>query len=912
MTNLLYKKIGLLAASIMLIIPANVYSSTTNIAPRAKVTVSNFLNDSYKGENLVDGIIMSDGKGEWACKGNVTSWGELYLPWAKLEWTKEVNIEKVVLYDRPSLKEHISGGTLEFSDGSSYSVTCIPNDGSAKEILFPEGKRIKWLRFQATDGDGKDIGLSEIEVYKARDNESAMVEWVDPYIETTRGRWFYCTPGARPFGMIAAHAFTRNKNQGGGGYNYNFPYILGFSQINEWMISGPNIMPVSGKVDPRLGMDGWKSSFKHEGEIIQPGYHRLFLDRYKTWVEYTASDRVAFYRCKYMGKDNAKLLLDVGSKLGNCSMDKGTLTKINDHRITGEFYTTNRFWGGPDSIRLFFVLEINKPIKSMIGWNGNQLYNNCSSVSGDDSGMLIDLGELDDNELEFKIALSYTSINSAVENLNQEVPGWDFDALKSETQSAWNEYLGRISVEGSSKNDKIKLYTDLWHVLLGRNKINDVNGHYPDYTKGPYKDKRTSCPLRVRQLPLVGGKPKFNMYGFDGLWLTQWNLNVLWGIAWPEVLDDFTACLVQYADNGKLLPRGACSGGYSFIMTSCPSTSMIVSAYMQGLMKKTSPKHAFQVIKANHMPGGMMSYESADDLRFYIKNGYCPNSAGKTLEWAFEDWGAAQMAHKLGLSKDYHVFLNRSLEWTPLFCDSLGLIFPKDEEGRWTNLDPLSGKGWVEANSWQATWSVSHDLTRLIKLMGGSDKFCDKLNNAFEKASSSDFIASYSNGYVSYANQPGCSNAHLFSYGGKPWLTQYWVRRVREQAYGGITPDKGYGGHDEDEGQMGGISALMSLGLFSVTGLESPTPYYDITSPLFDRITIKLSPKYYKGKDFTIITHNNSTKNCYIQSAKLNGQNWEWSQLSHDLFQEGGTLELWLGDKPNKSWGKLKYTTTAN
>lgn len=883
-----------------------IQAHTFNIAPYAKASASNFLGTGYEAEHLNDGIIMEDGRGEWACKGYVASWGEMYLPWAKLEWDKEVWIDRVVLYDRPSLKEHIAGGTLEFSDGTTLSVTEIPNDGTGKEISFSK-KKVKWIRFEATDGNGKDLGLSEIEVYRARTDESQFVEWADPYIETTRGRWFYCLPGARPFGMVSVHAFTRNKNQGGGGYNYNYPDILGFSQINDWMISGPNLMPVSGNVDPRQGMDGWKSPFKHSNEIIQPGYHRLFLEKYKVWVEYTATDRVAFYRCRYTHQEPAKLLLDVGSRLGNCSMDKATLRQVDDKRVVGEFYTTHRFWGGPDSIRLFVAIDFSKPIQSIEGWDKEKLFDHCQRVQGDDAGMLFDFGSLSDGELTFKVAMSYTSIDGALANLNAELPGWDFDQTRKCTQDIWNQWFGRIRVYGGAEADKVKFYTDLWHVLLGRNRINDVDGHYPDYSYGKYINSRTSCPLKVRRLPMVDGKPKHNMYGFDALWLSQWNLNVLWGLAWPEVLDDFSSCLVQYADNGKLLPRGACSGGYSFIMTSCPSTSMIVSAYMRGLLTKTNVKHAFHAIKANHMPGGMMSYESPDDIRFYIQHGYCPNNAGKTLEWAFEDWGAAMMAKKLGFEEDYKRFLRRSKAWTPLFCDSIGLVFPKDKNGKWTSLDPLDGNGWVEANAWQATWSLSHDLPRLVKMMGGCDKFCDKLNDAFEKAQRFDFVASYGNGYVSYANQPGCSNAHVFSYGGKPWLTQYWVRKVREQAYGGTTPDKGYGGHDEDEGQMGGISALMSIGLFSVTGAESAHPYYDITSPIFDKVVITLDPQYYQGKTFTIQTHNNSKANCYIQSAKLNGSDWSYSQIDHDVFQKGGTLELWLTDKPNQSWGKLKY-----
>lgn len=884
------------------------YATTDNIAPQARVTVSDALNEETGAERLTDGIVMCHEQGEWACRGSVTSWGIMHMPWARLEWDAEVCIDRVVLYDRVSPEEHLAGGTLHFSDGSQVSVTGIPNDGSACDIRFP-ARKVKWLRFEATDGNGKNIGLSEIEVFAARTEGIDFVEWVDPYIETTRGRWFYCTPGARPMGMVAAHAFTRNKNQGGGGYNYNFPDILGFSQINEWMVSGPNLMPVTGDVDPTQGMSGWKSGFTHDSEIIRPGYHRLYLDRYRTWVEYTATDRVAFYRTQYTSGTEARLLVDVGSVLGNCSMDKGTLLRAGENRIVGEFYTTERFWGGPDSIKICFVLDCNRPIRRIDGWNEKGIEPDVQAVSGNDAGMSLSFGRLEATDtLLFKMALSYTSVENAITNLDTELPHWEFDAVCRETRDIWNETLGRIDVKGGTGEQRIKFYTDLWHALLGRHRINDVNGCYPDYTAGPYTDKRTAAPMTVRQLPLdEAGKCRFNMYGFDSIWLTQWNLNILWGLAWPEVLDDFSACLVQYAQNGGLLPRGACSGGYSFIMTGCPATNMLVSTFMKGLMKKTEPRQAYEAIKRNHRPGGMMSYESADDLNFYIRHGYCPLNAGKTMEWAFQDWGAARMASRLGYKADAREFERRSHAWTPLFDSGQGLIFPKDRKGRWLHRDPLSGAGWVEANSWQATWSLSHDLPRLISLMGGADSFCAKLDSAFRLAAPTDFVHAYSGGYVSYANQPGCSNAHLFSYGGKPWLTQYWVRRVKEQAYGGVTPDKGYGGHDEDEGQMGGVSALMALGLFSVTGTESDTPYYDITSPIFDRITIRLNSHYYSGKEFVIIVHGNSAGNCYIQRARLNGEEWDYAQMAHAALADGGCLELWLDKQPNTQWGKLKY-----
>lgn len=885
----------------------NVSAAGKNIAPLAKATVSDALNPEYGASCLNDGLIMYDGKGEWACKGLVAPWGVMHMPWAMLEWDNEVYIDRIVLYDRVCSDEHLAGGTLSFSDGSKISVLTIPDNGSPKSISFP-AKNVKWVKFEATDGKGKNIGLSEIEVFEALNNTSGFTEWVDPYIETTRGRWFFCTPAARPFGMIAAHAYTRNKNQGGGGYNYNFTEILGFTQINDWMISGPKLMPVAGDIDPLLGEDGWKSPFKHESEIIQPGYHRLYLDRYNLWVEYTATDRVAFYRLNYTKGDTGKLLIDVGSSLGNCSMENAVLKRISDNRIEGKFVTTKRFWGGPDNIDLYFVLESDRPFSNVDGWSGLRMESDANTISGDKVGMALNFDLKDNSEIKIRIAMSYTSVENAAYNLQVEADHWDFGKVCMESEDIWDEMLGRISVKGGTDAQRIKFYTDLWHVLLGRHKINDANGWYPDYAGGKYANKRSPDPAKLRRLPLnADGAPKYNMYGFDALWLTQWNLNILWGLAWPEILDDFSACLVQYADNGGLLPRGACGGGYSFIMTGCPATSLLVSTYMKNIMKKTDPLHVFETIKRNHLPGGMMSHENAEDLQFYIKNGYCPNNAGKTLEWAFQDWGLSRMAKRLGKTSDAIEFERRSHAWTPLFNKEEGMILPKTKDGKWMHTNLLNGQGWIEANSWQGTWSVSHDLPKLVELMGGGDVFCEKLNFAFEKSREQDFVYEYSGGYVSYANQPGCSNAHLFTYGGKPWLTQYWVRRVKEQAYGDITPDKGYGGHDEDQGQMGGVGALMAIGLFSVTGTEHDIPYYEITSPIFDRIIIKLNRDYYFGEQFEIKTNNNSGKNCYINKAELNGKEWIYAQFDHETFSKGGTLELWLDNKPNIEWGKLKY-----
>jgi hypothetical protein len=472
---------------------------------------------------------------------------------------------------------------------------------------------------------------------------------------------------------------------------------------------------------------------------------------------------------------------------------------------------------------------------------------------------------------------------------------WDFDAAHQNAGDIWNNLLGKIKVEGGTERDRIKFYTNLYRAYSARTIYSDANGKYADMCE------------RVQQL----SDPDSPVYGCDAFWMTFWNLNQLWGLVSPDVNEKWVKSLLEIYDKGGWLSNGPGGIEYSSIMVAEHEIPLIVGAWQKGIRNFDADK-AYKAIRdiqttpsKPHECGG---YVGNRNIIPYMAMGYVPVGEGpvsNTLEYAFDDWCVAQMAKSLGKTEDYKYFMQRSQNYRNVFDRTTGYIRPKYAGGPWLEEfipvisavgkeDNFGTKDYVEANAWQYSWFVPHDLKGLIELMG-KDEFNDRLEEGFKKS-----LPVFTSKFINHSNQPNMEAAWLFNYSGKPWLTQFWVREILDKYYG-TTPLDGYPG-DEDEGQMGAWYVMSAMGMFEMDGGASTQPAYELSGPIFNKITIQLDPKYYKGGEFIIEAKNSSSQNRYIQSARLNGKPLDQFWIRHSDVISGGKLQLTMGPEPNKSW----------
>ena len=454
---------------------------------------------------------------------------------------------------------------------------------------------------------------------------------------------------------------------------------------------------------------------------------------------------------------------------------------------------------------------------------------------------------------------------------------------------------------------------------------NDMDGSYVDNT-GPY-------PV-IRRMPTdnSGQLVRHFMEG-DGLWDTHWNLNILWSLVYPEYGNWMAETFLDYYRNAGTMSRCSWGGNYSYVMVGDHVTPLLAALISTG-RNSFDPELAYTAARKNAFPGGIRDrggYESGPNpsgggIDWYVDFGYIPveiaergkgfhrRGSGMTLEYAYQDWCLAQMARIMGKGDDVDLFMKRSENWRNVFDSQIGWMRPRLLSGDWAEpFSPVSldkkgcARGFIEGNSASYTFYVPQNIEGLVLAMGGEKAFVNKLESNFQRAQPNKFIMPHGEhgmGWVDYENQPSCEMAHLFSYAGEPWNTQYWVRQVKELTFGGTDPYSGYYG-DDDQGQLGALGVLMAIGLFDLHGCVGEAPNLEITSPLFDKIVIEFpsveDPS--KMKTFEIIVKRKKASDIYIQKTMLNGKQWESFKFPVADFLSGGELEIELGSKPNKYWG---------
>lgn len=651
------------------------------------------------------------------------------------------------------------------------------------------------------------------------------------------------------------------------------------------------------------------SHFSHDTEIAKPGYHKVYLDRYGIDAELTSTKRVGFHKYTFTNGDTPAVLLNLNTPLGPAPNIDGIVTSEGEYSISGEV-TCDKTGRRPRAVRIYFELMFDNKIASV--------------ERDDESQNYIVLFEGDPKQVKMKAAISYTSPENARINMAGELAGWDFEEVATEAYDEWNSMLSRIKITTSDNTAMRRFYTDLWHSLQGRRVISDFNGSYPD---------NTSSTFRIGQIPTdANGKPLFNQYNSDSFWGAQWTLNTLWQLVYPEIAEEFVNSMLTYYKDGGMIPRGPSGGNYTYVMTGASSTPFIVGAYQKGI-RGFDIDLAYEGLRKNHMlEDGMMEragYEHnsrlGGGLKYYLDRGYIPypnpditqrgmplhrNGPAQTLEYAYQDWTLAQLALALGKSGDYEMFMKRSKNYKNVYDPVSGWARPKNVDGVWfggDTFDPYEYMvGFTEANAAQMTWFVPQDLEGLAELMGGKEKAVAKLNEQFEQAAELKFTSGssidvendprYRRIPINYGNQPSIQTAFVFNYLDAPKLTQYWSRQVADKVFSTFSTGLGYCG-DEDQGLMGSLSVLYKIGLFQMDGGTAVEPYYELGSPMYDRIEISLNPKYYEGDKFIITTQNNSLENCYIGSAKLNGKVVDGYRIAHKDLVKGGELSIEMSNK---------------
>lgn len=708
-------------------------------------------------------------------------------------------------------------------------------------------------------------------------------------------------PGATvPFGMVQLSPDTRMEGWDAcSGYHDSDRTIIGFSHTH---LSGTGIgdygdilfMPVSGRISLVRGEEnvpgsGYRSAFSKDNEKGSPGYYSVKLDDYGINVELTATARAGFHRYTYPASEESGVIIDLNHTLQYHKNLALKIKVLSDTEIEGLKVTQG--WARYHPV--YFYAKFSKPFTCKIAVD--DIYqDNLQEAEGQNIKAVLSFATSDNEQVLAKVGISSVDCEGARNNLETEIPDWDFEKVRNDARDTWNNELSKIKVEGGSEDQKTIFYTALYHSFISPNIFSDADGRY------------FGMDHKIHQ------SDEMVNYTVFSLWDTFRAAHPLLTLVNPARDAEMIRSLLRKYDEGGLLPMWDLASNYTGTMIGNHAIPVIVDAYMKGIRDFDVEKAYQAMIKSSDFDTTNINTDSYDVLmslmpmaKFYNKTiGFIPSdkdnqSVAKALELAYNDWCVAQMALDLGRKEDFDLYSERGTRYKKYFDPKTRFMRGIMSTGEWrTPFDPRfsdhSYADYVEGNAWQWTWFVPHDVPGLIDLMGGRDKFTEKLDSLFsvdseivgenKSADISGLIGQYAHG-----NEPSHHITHFYNYAGEPWKTQKLVDQILNTLYFN-NPD-GLSGN-EDCGQMSAWYVLNAMGFYQVAPGD---PAWSLGRPLFEKVTVNLE----NGKTFTVETINNSPENIYIQSAVMNGTELKSPFFDHNDIVNGAHLVITMGPEPS-------------
>ena len=727
-----------------------------------------------------------------------------------------------------------------------------------------------------------------------------LAAYVDPMIGTDGSG--NSIPGALvPHGMVRVSPDSLNDGGAVDAYEYDNERIEGFTHTH-WQGPGGGLngnsqillLPYTG---PRKGSaEAYASLFSHDTEEASPGYYAVTLDDYGVQVEATATGFAGIHRYTYPAAAEAAALLDLGHSLGD-SLD-GSLEIVDDRTIRGfgayQVHPAlevifNQDGGTLGHRTLYFHAVFSEPFASHATFLRDR--DDIEYVDGGDSesgawiGAQMSFDLPTGGPVEVRVGLSNISAEQALVNLDAQVGDRTFDQVRDEARAAWNCHLNRVEVEGGTEDERISFYTALYHTLM----------QPADHT-----EEGRVFYSAADEVGAVFDDRGYHFYTDDWCaWDTFRTSRPLATLVEPATVDDVVASYLHLYDQGGWLPKCTWqAGGYSRVMIGNHGVAIVADAYDKGfrnydldlawaaLLKSATEDNAEQFVD------GLCGYANLGTPPEYVDLGYVPHecdtsqSVSMTLEYAYNDWCIARAAGHLGLDAEREAFEARAAYFANHWDDSTGFMRGRMRDGSWVDpFDPTDDSDFndfCEADSWIYTWYVPHDVPALIDLMGGDDAFVARLDQFF------------ADDHFEVSNEPSFHVPYLYNYAGAPHRTQEVVRETLATEFS-ARPD-GLPGND-DAGATSAWYALAAMGLYPVAPGDG---VYQLSTPLFERITLHLDPLAYEGGTFVIEAAGVGDTAPYIQSASFDGALLTGTSIRHDQIVSGGTLVLEVTGVPSQ------------